>query len=48
MNFYTFFRQTERQRVSDGAIAPILESAGSAPLQLVIVLPPKAESGEDL
>lgn len=39
MNFYTFFRQTERQRVSDGAIAPVLESGGSAPLQLVIVLP---------
>lgn len=39
MNFYTLFRQTERQRVSDGAIAPILESAGAAPLQLVIVLP---------
>lgn len=39
MNLYTLFRQTERQRVSDGAIAPILSSQGASPLQLVIVLP---------
>lgn len=36
---YELLRQTQRMRVSDGAIAPILDGCGSAQRILVVVLP---------
>lgn len=39
MNVYTFLNQTERQRVSDGAVAPILSGCESAHQQLVLLWP---------
>lgn len=39
MNTYTLLSQTERQRVSDGAIASILSGCQSSPRQLVLILP---------
>lgn len=39
MNTYTLLSQTERQRVSDGAILPILRGCESSPRQLVLILP---------
>jgi hypothetical protein len=37
MNLYDRFNQTERQRISDGAVVPILEGSHSAPRQLVLL-----------
>jgi hypothetical protein len=39
MNVYALLSPTERQRVSDGAVVPILSDCESAPLQLVLLLP---------
>lgn len=39
MNPYSLLQQTERQRVSDGAIAPILQGIESTSRQLVLILP---------
>ncbi|MCD8486906.1 MAG: AhpC/TSA family protein [Desertifilum sp.] len=39
MNPYSLLQQTERQRVNDGAIAPILQEIESVPLQLVLIWP---------
>lgn len=37
MNSYVLLSQTERQRVSDGAVVPILSGCESAPRQLVLI-----------
>lgn len=37
MNLYTLLNQTDRQRVSDGAVVPILSDCESAPWQLVLL-----------
>lgn len=39
MNVYSIFQQTDRQRVSDGAILPILSGCESASKLLVIICP---------
>jgi hypothetical protein len=39
MNLYTTLMQTQRQRVSDGAVMPILTGCELAPRKLVIVWP---------
>jgi hypothetical protein len=39
MNPYPIFSQTQRQRVSDGAIAPILSGCESATRQLILIWP---------
>jgi AhpC/TSA antioxidant enzyme len=39
MNIHTFLSQTERQRVSDGAVLPILNGCESSTKQLVLLLP---------
>jgi hypothetical protein len=39
MNPYTLFSQTKRQRVSDGAVVPILSGCESASRQLVLLFP---------
>ncbi|GET41023.1 peroxiredoxin-like family protein [Microseira wollei] len=39
MNPHTILSQTERQRVSDGAVVPILSGCESSPRQLVLLLP---------
>ena len=39
MDVYTIIKQTQRQRVSDGAIAPILSGCEAATKQLVLVWP---------
>ena len=39
MNLYALLSQTDRQRVSDGAIVPLLSGCESAPRQLVLLLP---------
>ena len=39
MNPHTILSQTERQRVSDGAVVPILSGCESSPLKLVLLLP---------
>ena len=39
MDTYGIFKQTQRQRVSDGAIAPILSGCESASRQLVLIWP---------
>ena len=39
MNIHTFLSQTERQRVSDGAVLPILSGCESSTRQLVLLLP---------
>lgn len=39
MNLYALLNQTERQRVSDGAIVPILSGCESASRQLVLLFP---------
>lgn len=39
MNPYSLLSQTQRQRVSDGTIVPILSGCESAPRQLVLLLP---------
>jgi len=39
MTLYTLLSQTERQRVSDGALVPILRGCDSASRQLVLLLP---------
>ncbi len=39
MNPYPLLQQTERQRVSDGAVVPILSGCESAPRQLILLLP---------
>ncbi len=37
MNIYSILNQTERERVSDGAIAPLLQNTKSAPRLLVLI-----------
>lgn len=37
MELYNLFKQTQRQRISDGAIVPILSGCESAPRQLVLL-----------
>lgn len=39
MNIYSIFQQTDRQRISDGAIVPILSGCETANRSLVIVCP---------
>ncbi len=39
MNIYSIFQQTDRQRISDGAIVPILSGCETASQLLVIVCP---------
>lgn len=39
MNAYSIFKQTERQRISDGAIVPILSGCENATELLVIICP---------
>ncbi|MBD2183565.1 AhpC/TSA family protein [Planktothrix sp. FACHB-1355] len=39
MNIYTILSQTKCQRVSDGAVLPILSGCESSPRQLVLLLP---------
>ena len=39
MNIHTLLSQTERQRVSDGAVLPILSGCESSMRQLVLLLP---------
>ncbi|KAB8330089.1 hypothetical protein SD80_030135 [Scytonema tolypothrichoides VB-61278] len=39
MSTYIILRQTERQRVSDGAVVSILSGCFSSPKQLVLILP---------
>lgn len=39
MDIYDIFRQTQRQRVSDGAIAPILTGCEAASQQLILIWP---------
>ena len=39
MNIHTLLSQTERQRVSDGAVLPILSGCESSMRQLVLFLP---------
>ena len=39
MNIHTILSQTERQRVSDGAVLPILSGGESSTRQLVLLLP---------
>jgi AhpC/TSA antioxidant enzyme len=39
MNIYSIFQQTDRQRISDGAIVPILSGCETANQSLVIVCP---------
>ena len=39
MNIYSIFKQTDRQRISDGAIVPILSGCETANRSLVIVCP---------
>jgi len=37
INIYSILNQTQRERVSDGAIAPIIENTQSAPRLLVLI-----------
>jgi hypothetical protein len=39
MNIHSLLSQTERQRVSDGAVLPILSGCESSMRQLVLFLP---------
>lgn len=39
MNIYALLSQTKRQRVSDGAVLPLLSGCESSPRQLVLLLP---------
>ncbi len=39
MNIHNILSQTERLRVSDGVVVPILSGCASSPLQLVLLLP---------